>query len=101
MPIRAFSSGDDTVTLWAGVSRDDFPALTVTIRPLNGDQASSAAVPRRRAAAGLPLYLFAADTTQRKAAGEGINAFGGTWQVVKVGATSSRSTPSNSGGVGY
>ena len=52
--------------------------------------------------AGLPLYLFAADTTKGQAAGEGINSFGGTWQVVKVGGTASRSTSSTSGGVpGY
>jgi hypothetical protein len=41
VPIGSFSSGDDTVTLWSGVSPDDFPELTVTIETADGDQASS------------------------------------------------------------
>jgi hypothetical protein len=33
--------GDDEVTLWAGVDIDDFPVLTVTLEPDDGDPASS------------------------------------------------------------
>ena len=56
--------------------------------------------------AGLPLYLFAADTTKGQAAGEGISSFGGVWHVVKTSGASStssspQSTPSNVGGLGY
>ena len=29
------------MTLWAGVSPDDFPTLTVTVEEADGDQASS------------------------------------------------------------
>lgn len=51
--------------------------------------------------AGLPLYRFAADTAAGDANGEGITSFGGTWNVVKIGGTSSGSTStteqSNSG----
>jgi predicted lipoprotein with Yx(FWY)xxD motif len=48
---------------------------------------------------GLPLYLFAADTAKGQATGEGISSFGGTWHVVKAGASSSgaSSGSSNSG----
>jgi predicted secreted protein len=33
--------GDDEVTLWAGVDIEDFPVITVTIEPDDGDPASS------------------------------------------------------------
>lgn len=36
--------GDDEVTLWAGVDIDDFPVLTVTLEPDDGDPASSGEV---------------------------------------------------------
>jgi anti-sigma-K factor RskA len=36
--------GDDEVTLWAGVDIDDFPVLTVTLEPDDGDPASSGQV---------------------------------------------------------
>ena len=42
--IGTFSSSDDTVTLWSGVSPADFPILTVTIEATDGDQASSGRV---------------------------------------------------------
>ena len=41
VPIGSFSSSDDTVTLWSGVSPKDFPTITVTIESTDGDQASS------------------------------------------------------------
>jgi hypothetical protein len=41
VPIGSFSSSDDTVTLWSGVSPKDFPTLTVTIESMDNDQASS------------------------------------------------------------
>lgn len=41
VPIGTFSSGDDRVTLWSGVSPADFPTLTVTIETADNDQASS------------------------------------------------------------
>jgi hypothetical protein len=41
VPIGSFSSSDDTVTLWSGVSPRDFPAITVTIESRDNDQASS------------------------------------------------------------
>jgi hypothetical protein len=41
VPIGSFSSDDDTVTLWSGVSPEDFPTMTVTIESADGDQASS------------------------------------------------------------
>jgi hypothetical protein len=42
--IGSFSSSDDTVTLWSGVSPADFPIMTVTIESTDGDQASSGRV---------------------------------------------------------
>lgn len=42
--IGSFSSSDDTVTLWSGVSPADFPTMTVTIESADGDQASSGQV---------------------------------------------------------
>jgi hypothetical protein len=41
VPIGTFSSGDDRVTLWSGVSPADFPTLTVTIETADNDQNSS------------------------------------------------------------
>ena len=41
VPIGSFSSSDDKVTLWSGVSPKDFPTLTVTIESTDNDQASS------------------------------------------------------------
>jgi hypothetical protein len=41
VPIGTFSSSDDRVTLWSGVSPDDFPTLTITIEPSDNNQASS------------------------------------------------------------
>jgi len=41
VPIGTFSSSDDVVTLWSGVSPDDFPTLTITIEPIDNNQASS------------------------------------------------------------
>jgi hypothetical protein len=33
--------GGDEVTLWAGVDIEDFPVMTVTLEPNDGDPASS------------------------------------------------------------
>jgi hypothetical protein len=41
VPIGSFSSDDDTVTLWSGVSPEDFPTMTVTIESRDNDQSSS------------------------------------------------------------
>jgi hypothetical protein len=42
IPIGTFSKGDGTwVTLWAGVSPNDYPELTVTIEAPDGNQESS------------------------------------------------------------
>jgi Anti-sigma-K factor rskA len=41
VPIGTFSSSDGRVTLWSGVSPDDFPTLTITIEPGDNNQASS------------------------------------------------------------
>ena len=41
VPIGSFSSDDDTVTLWSGVSPTDFPTMTVTIEATDNDQTSS------------------------------------------------------------
>lgn len=43
VPIGTFHTGAD-VTLWAGVSIDDYPMITVTIEDADGDQASSGRV---------------------------------------------------------
>ncbi len=45
--------------------------------------------------AGHPLYRYAADGQKDSATGEGINAFGGTWHVVKAAVTGG---PTPSGG---
>lgn len=42
--IGSFSSSDDIVTLWSGVSPADFPTMTVTIEATDGEQASSGRV---------------------------------------------------------
>ena len=42
--IGSFSSSDDIVTLWSGVSPADFPTMTVTIEAADGEQASSGRV---------------------------------------------------------
>ena len=41
VPIGTFSSGDDRITLWSGVSPDRFPMITVTIESPDNNQASS------------------------------------------------------------
>jgi hypothetical protein len=41
VPIGTFSSSDKTVTLWSGVSPQEFSTLTVTIEKTDGNQASS------------------------------------------------------------
>jgi len=42
--IGTFSSSDDIVTLWSGVSPADFPTMTVTIEAADGEQVSSGRV---------------------------------------------------------
>jgi hypothetical protein len=42
--IGTFSSSDETVTLWSGVSPANFPTMTVTIESADGQQASSGRV---------------------------------------------------------
>jgi predicted lipoprotein with Yx(FWY)xxD motif len=37
---------------------------------------------------GHPLYRFAGDSSKRKATGEGIKSFGGTWHVIKASGSS-------------
>lgn len=44
VPIGTFSSTDDDVTLWSGVSPDRFATFTVTIETPDNDQASSGRV---------------------------------------------------------
>jgi hypothetical protein len=41
VPIGTFSSSDERVTLWSGVSPRDFPTVTVTVEATDGDQTSS------------------------------------------------------------
>jgi hypothetical protein len=41
VPIGTFSSSDEQVTLWSGVSPDEFTSITVTIERADNDQASS------------------------------------------------------------
>jgi len=49
---------------------------------------------------GAPLYRFSMDKAPGDTNGDGINAFGGTWHVVKIGASpsASPSTTSPAGG---
>jgi predicted lipoprotein with Yx(FWY)xxD motif len=42
---------------------------------------------------GLPVYRFAGDTGPRKAAGQGIKSFGGTWSVLKIKASKKKIAP--------
>jgi predicted lipoprotein with Yx(FWY)xxD motif len=56
---------------------------------------------------GLPIYTFVQDTAAGDAKGEGLQSFGGTWNVVKVsggaassGTSSTPSTPSTTTGSG-
>ena len=44
VPIGTFSSSDDRVTLWSGVSPKTFPKITVTREKADNDQASSGLV---------------------------------------------------------
>jgi len=50
---------------------------------------------------GAPVYTFSGDASAGSTNGEGINSFGGTWHVVKVGGTAggggSTSTTAKSG----
>jgi hypothetical protein len=41
VPIGTFSSSDGRITLWSGVSPQDFPTITVTIERADNDQGSS------------------------------------------------------------
>jgi len=41
VPIGTFSSSDDRVTLWSGVSPKKFPTMSVTIEATDNDQATS------------------------------------------------------------
>ena len=54
---------------------------------------------------GAPVYTFSGDASAGSTNGEGINSFGGTWHVVKVGGSTggggSTSTTAKSGGSGY
>ncbi|HEX8770903.1 MAG TPA: hypothetical protein VF711_09055, partial [Acidimicrobiales bacterium] len=44
---------------------------------------------------GLPLYRFTQDKTPADVNGEGIKSFGGTWRVVKAGASATSTTTSS------
>ena len=41
VPIGTFSSSDGRITLWSGVSPNEFPTMTVTIEKTDNDQGSS------------------------------------------------------------
>ena len=41
VPIGTFSSSGGKVTLWSGVSPQEFPTISVTIEAADGDQGSS------------------------------------------------------------
>lgn len=46
---------------------------------------------------GLPLYTFSNDHAAGDAMGEGVNSFGGTWHVVKIGASGASGASGTSG----
>jgi predicted lipoprotein with Yx(FWY)xxD motif len=51
---------------------------------------------------GLPLYLFAGDKAKGQTTGNGLNSFGGVWQVVKIKSSSTaKQSDTSSGGYGY
>jgi hypothetical protein len=41
VPVGTFSSSDDRVTLWSGVSPAEYPTMTVTIESADNEQGSS------------------------------------------------------------
>ncbi len=49
---------------------------------------------------GLPLYRFSLDTKAKRAKGDGVNAFGGTWHVVTAKTTTTKDTPTTNAGTG-
>jgi predicted lipoprotein with Yx(FWY)xxD motif len=49
---------------------------------------------------GAPLYRFSMDKAAGETNGEGINAFGGTWHVVKIGTSPTTTSPGAGGAPG-
>lgn len=47
--------------------------------------------------AGHPLYRYVGDSQKNQATGQGINSFGGTWHVIKVGGSPAVGSTSTSG----
>ncbi len=46
---------------------------------------------------GHPLYRFAPDSQKRHATGEGLTSFGGTWHVIRPGASPGSANPTTGG----
>jgi len=81
-----------------------WPPLTATgakVKAAKGVKAlSTTGTTHQVTATGLPLYRFSLDTQAKQAKGEGVNAFGGTWHVVTLKKTTTKSTPTTNAGTG-
>ena len=105
-------SGDTSAC--TGACATNWPPLRVTGTPTVGKGAKAAligTITRTDGNAqvtynGHPVYLFVGDKKAGDTNGEGLNAFGGTWDALTssgrvVTANSSSSSGSSSGGLGY
>jgi predicted lipoprotein with Yx(FWY)xxD motif len=63
----------------------------VTVAGVSGLATVAATAGQQVTHMGLPLYTFAKDQAAGDATGDGVNSFGGTWHVVKIGSTSGMS----------
>ena len=106
MALYTLTDDDGTAVACSDACLSAWPPLTATGAPKGAKGVKKLGVTDTGQVThdGLPLYLFAADTTQGQATGEGIASFGGVWHVVKAkgaaGASSSGASDSSSGGLG-
>jgi predicted lipoprotein with Yx(FWY)xxD motif len=109
MALYTLTDDDGTAVACTDACASAWPPLTTTGSPKGAKGVKKLGVTDTGQVThnGLPLYLFAADTTKGRATGEGIASFGGEWHVVKAkaatGASSGGSDSSSGdvGGLGY
>ena len=102
--LYTFTDGTGAAVECTGACLDAWPPLVVSGKVKTAKGVKSVAKDKATnqvTSAGLPLYLFAGDSAAKQANGEGIESFGGTWNVVKAKAKAAKATNTTNATSGY
>jgi predicted lipoprotein with Yx(FWY)xxD motif len=90
---KCLSNACRTIWPWVAVKNGKMPTKNLLIKSKLGIWKHNGV--SQLTLGGHPLYFFFMDHSKKRAHGEGIVSFGGTWHVWKIGSTSSTSTSSS------